>query len=54
MVKERLSRTGLKKNKLIDIGCRLRVSLVLEIAFRTVYKDIGRFEGLDPPSINLQ
>src|SRR5205809_96253 len=43
-----------KEKKLIDIGFRLWLSLDLEITFRTVSKDIGRFEGLHLPSINLK
>jgi hypothetical protein len=41
------------KKKLIDIGFCLWVSMDLEITFRTVFQDIGRFEELDPLSINL-
>ena len=44
---------AISKKKLTDIGFCIWLSTDLEILFRTVLQDIGRFEGLDPLSINL-
>ena len=44
---------GGQRKKLIDIGLRVGIQRIWKSHLRTVSKDIGRFEGLDPLSINL-